>query len=168
MVAHSFARISGSRSGSTVVFMPNLSRFVRPATAASVLNGSRNVCAPTSRSLSHTESTAVSSVASIQRQNAAAEENGNAANPNPIRTLMAVAYPTPHAPSGQTGKRANGQTGKPRQTAANEDAARSPVRATITSNRRRHSDPGPIVPRNIPGRFPDAFSIDVIPTPGGI
>ena len=91
IVAHSAASTSGSRSGSTTTFMPNLRRSVAPASAAMRLIasswGSGAAAVATRRSDCQMESTSRSSQSSIQRQKARAEENGNAATPRPMRTL---------------------------------------------------------------------------------
>src|SRR3972149_7826031 len=90
MVAHSFARRTGSRRGRTVAFTPNFRRRVRPAIAAGALRGSRTGGGETRRSLSQRESTGPSSQASTQRQKASALEKGKAMKPRPTRTLTAL------------------------------------------------------------------------------
>jgi hypothetical protein len=88
MVAHCFASSTGSRNASDTTFMPNRIRRVRPASAAIVVIDSRNGRGPTIRSVCQIESTPPASHMSIQRQYAAAPENGNSAQPSPIPTPM--------------------------------------------------------------------------------
>src|SRR6516225_7424346 len=88
MVAHCLASSTGSRNASDTTFMPNFMRRVRPAKAAIVVIDSRNGWRLTIRSVCQIESTPPASHMSIQRQYAAAPENGNSAQPNPIPTPM--------------------------------------------------------------------------------
>src|SRR6185312_4003434 len=88
MVAHCLASSTGSRNVSETTFMPNRMRRVRPAKAAIVVIDSRKGWRPTIRSVCQIESTPPASHMSIQRQYAAAPENGNSAQPNPIATPM--------------------------------------------------------------------------------
>src|ERR1700733_15036728 len=90
IVAHCLASSTGSRNGSDTTFMPNRMRRVRPAKAATVVIDSRNGSRLTTRSVCHIESTPPASHMSIQRQYAAAPENGNSAQPSPIPIPMAV------------------------------------------------------------------------------
>src|SRR5262245_856431 len=88
MVAHCLASSTGSRNASDTTFMPNFMRRVRPAKAAIVVIDSRNGWRLTIRSVCQIESTPPASHMSIQRQYAAAPENGNSAQPSPIPTPM--------------------------------------------------------------------------------
>src|ERR1700759_3097713 len=88
MVAHCLASSTGSRNASDTTFMPNFMRRVRPAKAAIVFIDSRNGRGLTIRSVCQIESTPPASHMSIQRQYAAAPENGNSAQPSPIPTPM--------------------------------------------------------------------------------
>src|SRR5690242_9489504 len=88
MVAHCLASRTGSRNASETTFMPNFMRRVRPANAAIVVMDSRNGWRLTIRSVCQIESTPPASHMSIQRQYAAAPENGNSAQPSPIPTPM--------------------------------------------------------------------------------
>ena len=90
MVAHSFASTSGSRSGSSTTFIPNLIRSVAPATAAIAVIGSSAICGPASRSLNQIESTSLSSHRSTQRKNEAGVVRRSNAAPSPMRTLIAM------------------------------------------------------------------------------
>ena len=87
MVAHCLARTSGSRKGRTTTFMPNLSRWVRPASAAMTDIDSSIGWLEMRRSVCQTESTRLSSQRSIQRQRSRDESKGRLARPRPIRTL---------------------------------------------------------------------------------
>src|SRR5450755_2158604 len=88
MVAHCLASSTGSRNASDTTFMPNRMRRVRPAKAAIVVIDSRYGWRLTIRSVCQIESTPPASHMSIQRQYAAAPENGNSAQPSPIPTPM--------------------------------------------------------------------------------
>src|SRR3984893_13688504 len=90
MVAHCLASSTGSRNASDTTFIPNRMRRVRPAKAAIVVIDSRNGWRLTIRSVCQIESTPPASHMSIQRQYAAAPENGNSAQPSPIPIPMAA------------------------------------------------------------------------------
>ena len=102
IVAHCLASSSGSRSPTEATFMPNLMRWVRPASAAITLITSRNGSSETRRSVCQRESTPPSSQRSTQRQKASAPENGNALSPSP-KAIDSVASldRCPRAPTGK-------------------------------------------------------------------
>src|ERR1700751_5411330 len=93
MVAHCLASSTGSRNASDTTFIPNFMRRVRPAKAAIVVMDSRNGWRLTIRSVCQIESAPPASHMSIQRQYAAAPENGNSAQPSPIPTPMLSCLP---------------------------------------------------------------------------
>ena len=68
MVAHCLATSTGSRMASDTTFMPNLSRRVRPASAAIAVMHSSIGSRLSSRSVCHSESTPPASHRSTQRQ----------------------------------------------------------------------------------------------------
>ena len=88
IVAHCFARISGSRKGKTTTFIPNCNRSVAPASTAISANGSRFIASDTSRSLVHIESTSPASHNSTHLKKSALVSKGKPAIPSPILSLI--------------------------------------------------------------------------------
>src|SRR5437588_3741295 len=90
IVAHCLATRTASRNASESTLTPNLSRRVRPASAAMTDMHSRIGSRLTTRSVCHSESTPPASHKSTQRQNPPTPENGNSIRPSPIATFLGI------------------------------------------------------------------------------
>src|SRR6266404_376733 len=90
IVAHCLASNTVSRNASDSTLTPNLSRRVRPASAAIALMHSRIGSRLTMRSVCHSESMPPASHRSTQRQNPATPANGNSIKPSPIATFLGI------------------------------------------------------------------------------